>query len=141
LREASASKLIEESKTAHFVLIVHEKPSSQTLPQLLAKDEELLPLGGMLQCFLHRELFINPTRHHMVPKHERLEEAQVKELMDFFQIKSKAQLPSIHRSDPIAVWLGLRPGDVVRITRVSPTSGESFYYRCCVTDRTAKPKA
>jgi DNA-directed RNA polymerase subunit H (RpoH/RPB5) len=47
-------------------------------------------------------------------------------------LKSKLQLPHIHRGDVMAKWLGLRQGDVVRITRYNETSGEYYYYRYCV---------
>ncbi|MYB30536.1 MAG: DNA-directed RNA polymerase subunit H, partial [Cenarchaeum sp. SB0663_bin_5] len=35
-------------------------------------------------------------------------------------------------TDPAIVGLGVRPGDMIRILRKSPTAGESIYYRYVV---------
>jgi DNA-directed RNA polymerase subunit H len=38
-------------------------------------------------------------------------------------------LPRILDSDPVAKIIRARPGQVLRITRKSPTAGETIYYR------------
>jgi DNA-directed RNA polymerase I, II, and III subunit RPABC1 len=72
----------------------------------------------------------NPMEHVLVPKHERVtadEEAEVMKL-----VQSKAQLPVIKfHSDPIARCLGLTPGEIVKITRPSPSAGVYVVYRVC----------
>ena len=35
-------------------------------------------------------------------------------------------------SDPAIVGLGIKPGDMIKITRKVTTAGESFYYRYVV---------
>ena len=134
LREASGSEMIEQYGTHNFVLVLTDKPSSQTMPLLMAKDADLLKLGGMFQILLARTLMINPTQHILVPKHTKLPETDVKGLMEQLQIKSKLSFPLMYRSDAQAVWLGLRPGDVVAIERIHRTSCQYTYYRCCVAD-------
>jgi len=42
------------------------------------------------------------------------------------------ELPLIFASDPAIIGLGVKPGDMIRITRQSATAGESFYYRYVV---------
>ena len=44
----------------------------------------------------------------------------------------KTQMPTISRFDPVAIAIGLRPGQVCEITRPSQTSITSLYYRLCV---------
>jgi DNA-directed RNA polymerase subunit H (RpoH/RPB5) len=120
----------EEYKTKNFIIVVMELPSSTTMNTLLARDKTLQQNGGMLQVFTMKELLYNPSKHVLVPAHKKLSEDETKEVLEKYMIKSKAQLPQIHRTDIMARWLGLRHGDVVRITRYNPTSGEYFYYRC-----------
>ena len=74
----------------------------------------------------------NPTKHELVPKHEKMNNEDVKKLMENLKLKAKTQLPFIQKTDVIARWLGIQSGDVVKITRYSPTSGKSYYYRCCI---------
>ena len=41
-------------------------------------------------------------------------------------------LPLIFANDPAIIGLGVKPGDMIKITRKSATAGESFYYRYVV---------
>lgn len=123
---------IDHYKTKNFIIILSEPPSPATSSSLLKRDKELSTVGGMLQVFLMKELMYNPSKHTLVPNHEKMSDADAKALMDKLMIKSKAQLPAIHKTDIMARWLGLRHGDIVKITRYNDTSGEYYYYRCCV---------
>lgn len=118
--------------TRNFIIVVTDLPSSASSNALVAKDKELNAMGGMLQVFQLKELMYNPTKHELVPKHEKLSETEVHQVMETYMLKSKAQFPIIHRTDVMARWLGLKHGDVVRITRYNETSGEYFYFRCCM---------
>lgn len=69
--------------------------------------------------------------HILVPKHEILKEEEVEELLRLLGV-SKEQLPKIKASDPIIKEIGAKPGDVVKITRKSPTAGVSIFYRLVV---------
>lgn len=120
----------EHYKTSNFIIVVMEMPSSTTMNYLTERDKSLQANGGMLQVFMMKELMYNPSKHVLVPKHEKLTEDQAKAVLEKYMVKSKAQLPQIHKTDIMARWLGLRHGDVVRITRFNPTSGEYYYYRC-----------
>ena len=42
------------------------------------------------------------------------------------------ELPLIFVNDPAILGLGVKPGDMIKITRKSPTAGESLYYRYVV---------
>jgi DNA-directed RNA polymerase subunit H len=77
-------------------------------------------------------LVINPMKHILVPKHQIVPSEQHKELMDSMYITSKSKFPEIKfHVDPIARCIGAVPGDIVKITRPSASSGESIIYRVC----------
>ena len=43
----------------------------------------------------------------------------------------KDQLPVIEINDAVAKRLRIAPGDICKIIRISPTAGETEYYRVC----------
>jgi len=47
-------------------------------------------------------------------------------------LDAKTQLPEISRFDPLAMCIFLRPGQVVKLLRNSPTAITAPYYRYCV---------
>jgi DNA-directed RNA polymerase subunit H len=74
----------------------------------------------------------NPLKHILVPKHEIIPSDQHDELLKKLLINSKSQLPIIrYHVDPITKCLAIVPGDIVKITRPSPSSGEYVVYRIC----------
>jgi DNA-directed RNA polymerase subunit H len=67
-------------------------------------------------------------KHILIPKHAKLAEKEKEKLLEKYSISLK-ELPRISASDSAISNLNLKPGDVVKITRQSPTSGEAFFYR------------
>lgn len=69
--------------------------------------------------------------HEMVPKHELMTKKEKEVLLKKLGITEKG-LPKIFSDDPAIRNLNAKPGDVIRITRKSPTAGQTFYYRIVV---------
>ena len=77
-------------------------------------------------------LVSNPLEHVLVPKHEIVPKETEEELLKSLRCQKKTNLPKIRfHEDIVARLLGLNPGDIVKITRPSPTAGETVYYRVC----------
>lgn len=64
----------------------------------------------------------------MIPKHEKLGKDDQKKVLEKFNIKIR-QLPAIKSSDPAIEDLKVERGDIVMITRQSPTAGKYIFYR------------
>ncbi len=73
----------------------------------------------------------NVLDHKLVPKHEILSSKEKKDLLEKFGI-GKEQLPYILESDPVIKVIKAKKGDVIKITRKSPTAGKSIYYRVVI---------
>ena len=67
----------------------------------------------------------------MVPPHEILSNEEKEEKAKQYNVLTDSQWPEISRFDPVAIAIGLRPGEVVEISRSSPTALKTKYYRLC----------
>ena len=98
---------------------------------------------GSMKCLLHSMWFeslvrpaynqpysmtLDVAKHHLVPKHSKLSDAEKTKLLEHYHIELKA-LARISKSDPAIAKLNLKEGDIVKIERESKTSGQSLYYR------------
>ena len=69
--------------------------------------------------------------HVYVPKHEIISKNEAQKVLEQFHCKP-TELPLIFVTDPAILGLGVKPGDMIKITRKSATAGESLYYRYVV---------
>ncbi len=69
--------------------------------------------------------------HVYVPKHEIMSIKEAEEVLKKYNCKP-TELPLIFVTDPAILGLGVKPGDMIKIYRKSPTSGKSLYYRYVV---------
>ena len=69
--------------------------------------------------------------HIFVPKHEILAKKEAEQVLENFNC-NPTDLPFIFVNDPAILGLGVKPGDMIKISRNSGTAGESIYYRYVV---------
>jgi len=77
-------------------------------------------------------LQFNILEHILVPQHRVLNDKETTDVMTKYNIKNKTEFPDISRFDPVAQVIGLRPGKVCEITRISKTAITTLYYRVCI---------
>jgi DNA-directed RNA polymerase subunit H len=72
---------------------------------------------------------IDVLLHELVPKHYLLTKEQVQELLETYQI-TLSDLPQMFDKDPVAIAIGAKEGDIIKIVRDSHTTVKSVdYYR------------
>ena len=72
---------------------------------------------------------IDVLLHELVPHHVLLTKRETRELLDKYQI-TIIDLPQMFEKDPVAIAIGAKEGDVVKIVRDSTTTVKSVdYYR------------
>ena len=87
------------------------------------------------QLFHVGQLQFDITTHRKVPSHRLLNEDEKKAFVEKYHISSlENNMPLIDSQDPMAKWIGAKPGDVIEVIRRSETSGATPYYRYCVAD-------
>ena len=112
-----------DDNSSKIILITKAKPNTNI--SKIFKDKDF---RGTELFWLNTVIF-NITHHILVPKHTKMSDDEVKKLLGELFIQNKFHLPVMLKSDPITRYLDLSSGDVCRITRYSPTSGEYFSYR------------
>jgi DNA-directed RNA polymerase subunit H (RpoH/RPB5) len=89
--------------------------------------------GIHIVIFSLDRLQFNILEHAYVPKHIILTELETQSMMGQYNITNPDMLPNISRYDPVAMAIGMRPGQVCRIDRFSKTAISTSYYRVCTT--------
>jgi DNA-directed RNA polymerase subunit H len=77
------------------------------------------------------EVRFNVLNHVNVPLHVILPEDEVKDLLKRYNIV-REMLPKIRNNDPACKVIDAKPGNVVKITRRSPTAGVAVAYRLVI---------
>ena len=121
---------IEEVLTSNDDLIIISKDkTNQTIKdlieQLFIKDKKFVNIYNF-----HDYLF-NVLEHEMQPKFRILSEEEKQKIMKQYNITKDKEFPDISRFDPVSQAMGVRPGEVMEITRSSPTAVKSVYFRIC----------
>eukprot|EP01147_Barroeca_monosierra_P002309 gene2309-5294_t len=117
------AKLQQEG--ASRAIIVYKGKLSNTVRKVITPLREL---DFFFEFFTEAEMAVNVTRHRLVPKHEVLSEAEKQALLQRYSITAD-KLPVMQDTDPVARYLGLGEGQVVRIVRASETAGRYITYR------------
>jgi len=73
----------------------------------------------------------NIYEHVLVPKHEIATQEEREKMLNEYRVQPY-QLPRLKASDPAVKAIGAKPGDLVKVTRDSPTSGKYVSYRYVV---------
>lgn len=115
--------------TEKDTLIIVTKQEVKTMNQYL---NQLFLQGRFIVLLSLDRLQFNILNHQYVPPHTILLKEEVDEMMKKYNVADKSQLPDISRYDPVALAIGMRPGDVCKIDRASKSAIHSTYYRVCV---------
>jgi DNA-directed RNA polymerase subunit H (RpoH/RPB5) len=137
IRVKTIEDLIEE------LYVVEEVLTPQDTLAIIINDEPNDSLTATLKyLYDNRGIFVivhnikrlqrNILKHKLVPPHTIMTNSAVEELKKEYNLKNLQQLPEISRFDPVSLIIGMRPGQVCKIDRSSPTSMVSKYFRVCV---------
>ena len=115
--------------TEKDMLVIVTRQEVKTMNQYL---NQLFLQGRFIVLLSLDRLQFNILNHQYVPPHTILSKEELDAMMKKYNVGDKSQLPDISRYDPVALAIGMRPGDVCKIDRPSKSAIHSTYYRVCV---------
>lgn len=120
-------KYLSEKEIKHVIIITKEKLSSTNHKSFDNHPET------DFEFFIIKELLFNISKNNYVPLHEIVRDPKlIEDIISKHKIKTKTQLPLIDKNDPMARYLHAKPGDIIRVTRNSISSGIAYIYRYCI---------
>lgn len=122
---AKAAEEVDDERKADAILVVPD-----TLMTVHARSVAS-HFGPNVEVFTLAALSVNISRSVLVPRHELLLRSQHASLKGELGVGALSQLPLIESTDPMAMYVRARPGDVVKITRLHPSAGTQVAYRYC----------
>jgi len=113
-----------------IVIVTPIKSSDSVLSAIRRRAADLEK--PLVLVFELRHLQFDISAHRKVPKHRILAKDELNDVLKEFHATSPTLFPKIDSQDPMARWIGARPGDVLEITGLCESSGDNRRYRLCV---------
>lgn len=101
--------IMQKDPCKHIILIYDNTPTP-TVKNVISSTNNI---GLTIELFYYLDLMYNPTKHILVPLHQKLNQSDAKE----FKEKFGKAIPVILRSDPITRFYNFAKGDIIRVTR------------------------
>lgn len=121
-------QLIKAQKSGECLIILPDQASPYVRKYLDDGIKQQFPGIRFVDC--RQEIFaLEVPQHVLVPQH-RIATAEETAEFEAAYISPTAQA-TILATDPVAIWIGARPGDLIIITSASETAGESVRLRYC----------
>lgn len=116
------------TKQDDLIIIIKDEPNDtllQIIKDIWQSDENYVALVNI------KRLQFNIIKHVSVPKHRVLNQQEAEDVKKKYNIVDDKEFPDISYFSPVSIVLGIRPGDIVHITRNSKTSISTDFYRIC----------
>lgn len=137
LRQNNIDEFIEDliniegtlDKTDTIVIIIKDIPNdtiNNMIKQIWQNQNIFITVRGI------KTLQFNIFDHSYVPKHSILENEEVINFKNRYNIINNDMIPEISRYDPVALALLMKPGEICRVERQSRTAILSEFYRICI---------
>lgn len=124
----------ENGYTNGLIIVSMSRPSDAVLAALRNHiSNREVPL---VQIFELRHLQFNISKHVKVPKHRLVEPQELPDILKACNVDRPTLFRKIDSQDPMAKWIGARPGDVIEVTGLCETSAENKRYLFCMADVT-----
>lgn len=124
----------ENNYTNGILIVTPSRPSDMVLSVL--RNYVAIRENPLVQIFELRHLQFDISKNRKVPAHRIMTDAETTAMMKEYNVKRIELLPKLDCQDPMAKWIGARPGDTIEVIGLCEASCENKRYRYCVADVT-----
>jgi len=121
------------SEKDDLIIIIKDEPN-ETLNRYLKDIWEHDNL--YIRIISIKRLQFNILKHELVPPHSILKDQdEIDKFIKEYNININNinnEIPDISRFSPVALMIGIRPGEICKIQRDSKTAINSLFYRICI---------
>lgn len=115
----------EKTLNIEIILILKNPPGYHIKNNLFPYFNEMFPL----HIYYHRYFIIELNKGAMCSVHTILNQEQINYLCSRELWVMPTNLPIIYADDPQCIWIGAKPGDVIKIQSLSDLTGKCIRYR------------
>jgi DNA-directed RNA polymerase subunit H (RpoH/RPB5) len=138
LSEKDLNLCIEFSKengyTVGLIIVSLSRPSDTVLNSLRVHIKDTA--NPLVQVFEIRHLQFLYGHHIKVPKHRIVTSEEIQKILKDSNAPKASVFRKIDSQDPMAKWVGARPGDLLEVTGMCESSVENKRYLFCMADVT-----
>lgn len=107
--------LFEEDVVNKFISDILKKNKSEFVI-IITKDVSIKVIPENVKNYFHRHFKIVIPNHVLVPKYKILNNEEKQEILEKYLICEGKELPIMLITDPMSIWLGCKPGQVLSET-------------------------
>jgi DNA-directed RNA polymerase subunit H (RpoH/RPB5) len=122
----------ENKHTGGMIIVSPTRPSESVLD--IVRQHISNKDNALVQLFYQAHLNFDISKHRKVPKHRLLTQNEIDDVMKAYHIADIKRIPKLDSQDPMAKWIGARPGDVIEVTGMCVASGENKHWRYCMAN-------
>ena len=117
----------KSTDSIHNVIIISDEKRKESIVKF--SDSEKYDYTDV-RYYNHNHMKICFPKSDLVPKHIILTPEEASRVKNIHMLNN-SEFPIISSKDPLSLWLGFKPGDLIMIERVSENSGTNIMYRMC----------
>lgn len=115
-----------------MIIVTLSRPSEAIIQYL--RDYIANPGNMLVQIFEIAHLQFNISKHRKVPRHKLLSDEDIDSLKKLHSWWDILKFRRIDCQDPMAKWVGARPGNVIEVEGLCPVSGSNKHWDLCVAN-------
>lgn len=122
----------ENNYNSSMIIVTLSRPSEAIIQYL--RDYIANPGNMLVQIFELSHLQFNISKHRKVPRHTLLKDEDKENLKRTYSWWDISKFRRIDCQDPMAKWVGARPGDVIEVEGLCPVSALNKHWDLCVAN-------